>query len=128
MYTPKGLTAHVLDTTRVNASYEQQRADTIFFALMRTYAPDVLVELEWPQSFPNPVLTIHFRGSTLRAAIEQILIATRVMYTITDYGALRVARPVHSERMKHAVVIEPDNRTWQKVELPNNGPRSTRSD
>lgn len=121
MITPKSVTFHKLDRTLVNASFTTQPVDSIFFALMQQYAPDVRIELEWPQHFSNPVVTVNFRYTSLREALNTLFMLARVMYHITDKGAIRIARPAHSAAMQHAVVLEPDPRTWQKVELPDNG-------
>jgi len=121
MQTPKSRAFHLLDRTLVNDSFTEQKVDSIFFALMQRYAPDVTVELEWPQSFTNPTVTVHFSYTSLREAINTLCMLAHVFFTVTDYGSLRIARPAYSQAMQHAVVIEPDNRTWQKVELPNDG-------
>jgi len=99
MQTPKSRAFHLLDRTLVNDSFTEQKVDSIFFALMQRYAPDVTVEMEWPQSFTNPTVTVHFRYTSLREAINTLCMLAHVFFTVTDYGSLRIARPAYSQAM-----------------------------
>lgn len=116
MLNPKAMTLRLLATTSVREEYVELPAGTIWFALMQRYAPDVPIELFYPEQFRNPEVTSRFPGIPLRTALEDLCRFCGVEMTVSDYGSVQLRPPPpRVEAMKHAVVIEPDNRTWQKV-------------
>lgn len=118
LLTPKMITDHLLDRTYVREDYVDCPADQVWFGLMQKYAPDVVVELFWPEKFLNPIVTSRFPGIPLRAALEDLCTFCGVQMTVSDHGTLQLQQPKRVEAMKHAVVIEPDPRDWRKVEVP----------
>lgn len=103
--TLRAITDHLLDQTYVRGQVADVPADRLFFALLETYAPDVPVQMFWPEQFKNPNVTVSFgsQGIPLRRALEDLCAFCGVVLTVTDSGALSVAPPARRvDQMHHA--------------------------
>lgn len=116
MFTPKQVTEHLLAGTYVRGEWVDLPACIVWFDIKQRYAPDVLVQLYYPESMRNPLVTTRLPGVSLRTALEDVARFCGVTMSIEEHGHIVLAVPRRVEAMKHSIVLEPDPKTWIPVQ------------